>query len=37
MLAKLGRKGSSHTSLVGMQFGAATVESNMELPQKNKN
>ena len=31
------RKGSPHALLVGMQTGAATVESSMEIPQKLKN
>ena len=31
------RKGNSFALLVGMQFGAATVESHMEIPQKIKN
>ena len=30
------RKGKTHTLLVGMQIGAATVESSMEIPQKIK-
>ena len=37
MLAKLWRKGNPNTLLVGMQTGAATVESSMEFPQKTKN
>ena len=31
------RKGNPYTLLVGMQTGAATVESSMEIPQKIKN
>ena len=31
------RKGNPHSLLVGMQIGAATVESSMEIPQKIKN
>ena len=31
------RKGNPFALLVGMQIGAATVESNMEIPQKTKN
>ena len=31
------RKGNPSALLVGMQTGAATIESNMELPQKIKN
>ena len=31
------RKGNPSTLLVGMQIGAATVESSMEIPQKIKN
>ena len=31
------RKGDPCTQLVGMQTGAATVESSMEIPQKTKN
>ena len=30
------RKGNSFALLVGMQIGAVTVESNMEIPQKLK-
>ena len=30
-------KGGPHVLLVGMQIGAATVESSMEMPQKIKN
>ena len=33
----MGRKGNPHALLVGMQAGAATVESSMEIPQKIKN
>ena len=32
-----GRKGNIFALLAGMQIGAATVESNMEMPQKIKN
>ena len=31
------RKGNPSAQLVGMQIGAATVESSMEIPQKIKN
>ena len=31
------RKGNSFALLMGMQIGVATVESNMEIPQKIKN
>ena len=31
------RKGNSFALLVGMQIGAATVESSMEIPQNIKN
>ena len=31
------RKGNPFVLLVGMQIGAATVESSMEMPQKIKN
>ena len=31
------RKGNPNAMLVGMQIGAATVESSMEVPQKIKN
>ena len=31
------REGNTFTLLVGMQTGAATVESSMEIPQKIKN
>ena len=37
MLARLWRKGNPSVLLVGMQTGAATVESSMEFPQKVKN
>ena len=37
MLERLWSKGNSPTLLVGMEFGAATVESSMEAPQKVKN
>ena len=37
VLARLWRKGSPSTLLVGMQTGAATVENSMEFPQKTKN
>ena len=37
MLARVWGKGSPGALLVGMQTGAATVESSMELPQKIKN
>ena len=37
MLARMWRKGKSFAMLVGMQTGAATVESGMEIPQKIKN
>ena len=36
MLARMWGKGNPHALLVGMQTGAATVESSMELPQKIK-
>ena len=36
-LARLWRKGNPSALLVGMQTGAATVENNMEIPQKIKN
>ena len=35
-LERMQRKGNPHTLLVGMQTGAATVESSVELPQKLK-
>ena len=31
------KKGTPHALLVGMQTGAATVESSMEIPQKIEN
>ena len=37
MLARLWRKGNPLTLLVEMQTGAATLENNMEVPQKVKN
>ena len=37
MLARLWRKGDPFVLLVGMQIGAATVESSMETPQIIKN
>ena len=37
VLARMWRKGNPSTLLVGMQTGAATVENNMEFPQKTKN
>ena len=37
MLERMWRKGNPSTLLVGMQTGAATVESNLEFPQKTKN
>ena len=37
MLERMWRKGNPSTSLVGMQIGEATVENNMEFPQKTKN
>ena len=37
VLEKLQRKGNPSTLLVGMQSGVATVETNMEFPQKAKN
>ena len=37
MLVRLWRKGSPSALLVGMQTGAATVESSVEIPQKIKN
>ena len=33
----MSRKGNPHALLLGMQIGAAIVESSMELPQKIKN
>ena len=37
VLVRVWRKGNTFALLVGMQTGAATVESGMELPQKAKN
>ena len=37
VLARMWRKGNNFALLVGMQTGAAIVESNMEIPQKSKN
>ena len=37
MLVRMWRKGNAFALLVGMQTVAATVESNMEIPQKTKN
>ena len=37
MLARMWRKGSPCALLVGMQVGAATMENNMDIPQKIKN
>ena len=37
VLARLWREGNPSTLLVGRQTGAATVENNMEFPQKTKN
>ena len=37
MLARMWRKGNSFALLVGMQTGAATVESSMKIPQQIKN
>ena len=37
MLSRLWRKGNHLVLLVGMQTGAATVETSMEVPQKMKN
>ena len=37
MLERMRRKGNPSTLLVGMQTGEATVENNMEFPQKTKN
>ena len=34
MLVRIWRKGNPSASLVGMQIGAATIESSMELPPK---
>ena len=37
MLERVRRKGNPRALLVGMQTGEATVENNMEFPQKTKN
>ena len=37
MLERMQRQGNPSALLVGIQTGAATVENNMELPQKAKN
>ena len=37
MLERIRRKGNPSALLVGMQTGEATVENNMEVPQKTKN
>ena len=37
MLERMRRKGKPSALLVGMQTGEATVENNMEFPQKTKN
>ena len=37
MVARMWRKSSPSTSLVGTQTGAITVENSMEFPQKTKN
>ena len=37
MLERMQRKGNPSALLVEMQTGAATVENNMEFPQKTKN
>ena len=37
VLSRMWRKGKTFALLVGMQIGAATVESSMEIPQKMKN
>ena len=37
VLERFQRKGNPSALLVGMQTGEATVENNMELPQKTKN
>ena len=37
MLERMWRKGNPSTLLVGMKTGAATMEHNMEFPQKTKN
>jgi len=36
-LAGMGRRGNTLALLVGIQTGAATLENNMEVPQKVKN
>ena len=36
MLARMWRKGNPHMLLVGLQIGAATMESSMEVPKKKK-
>ena len=36
VLARMWRKGNNFALLVGMQIGAATVESSMEIPQKSE-
>ena len=37
MLERVWRKENPPTLLVGMEIGAATMENNMEIPQKTKN
>ena len=37
MLARMRRKGISFALLMAMQAGAATLENNMEVPQKTEN
>ena len=37
MLVRMQRKRNSFALLVGMQIGVATLENNMEVPQKTKN
>ena len=37
MLERMQRKGDPSVLLMGMQTGEATVENNMEFPQKTKN
>ena len=37
MLERMQRKGTPSALLVGLQTGEATVENNMEFPQKTKN
>ena len=37
MLVRMQRKGNTFALLVGMQTGTATLENNMEVPQKIKN